>query len=59
MICCRPAHCGELIRRLQDRSIAVAGIGRVLGAGTGVEAFYDSEPVQWKRFKVDEITRLF
>ncbi len=59
LICCRPAHCDELIRRLQDQSIAVTRIGRVLGAGTGVEAFYDCEPTQWKHFKVDEITRLF
>lgn len=59
LICCRPEHCDELTRILLAQSIPVTRIGRVLEAGTGIEAFNAGEPAYWKHFEVDEITKLF
>ncbi len=59
LICCRPQNSDRLINRLKTAGIEVARIGRVLEVGKGVEAFDRGQPVQWPKFEVDEITKLF
>jgi hydrogenase maturation factor len=59
LICCRADHCSRLTADLAAADITVARIGEVLGAGRGVEAYENGRRVEWPRFEVDEITRLF
>jgi HAD superfamily hydrolase (TIGR01509 family) len=59
LICCRP----ESLKRLQDElttaDIEAAVIGSVIDAEPGIMAMDDQENVDWPRFDVDEITRLY
>jgi len=59
LICCRKEGVKDLIRRLFEASIEVTVIGEVLDEGTGIEALEEGRRVEWPRFEVDELTRLF
>lgn len=59
LIACRPDVCGRLIRDIHAAGVQVTYIGEVLEPGEDVEALWESRPVAWPRFEVDEITRLF
>ncbi len=59
LICCRRGTAENLMVRMAEAGISVACIGEVLEAGRGIEALNEGRPVQWPRFKVDEIARLF
>jgi hydrogenase maturation factor len=59
LICCRSDTAERLMVRMAETGIDVACIGEVLGAGRGIEALEEGRPVNWPKFKVDEIARLF
>jgi hydrogenase maturation factor/phosphoglycolate phosphatase-like HAD superfamily hydrolase len=59
LICCRQENAERLCRRIREQDIAVSPIGRVLAAGSGIEAFEHGKPTTWPRFAVDEITKLY
>ena len=59
LICCRKAVSNELIKKIQDAGIQAACIGEIFEAGQGISAIKSGKPVEWPRFDVDEITRLF
>ena len=58
LICCRKNYVDGLIKDIRDTNIEVTAIGKVIGKGTGVEAFKNGEPTEWPSFAADEITRL-
>ncbi len=55
----RPDHAEQLVHDLKSASIDVTEIGEVTDAEPGIEAVENGCAVQWPRFDVDEITRLF
>ena len=59
LISVHPDHAGRLIHDLKNASIAVTEIGEVTDAAPGIEAVENGRVVDWPRFDVDEITRLF
>ena len=59
LICCRQENVERLCQRIKEQDIAVTPIGRVLAAGSGIEAFEHGKPTTWPRFAVDEITKLY
>ena len=59
LITCRQKNCQDLMRTLQQEGIQVTLIGEVLDRGRGIEAIVDNQPVEWPKFEVDEIARLF
>ena len=59
LICCRKGSSEKMIGKIQAAGIQVTCIGEVLAAGRGISALNKGKPVQWPRFEVDEITRLF
>lgn len=59
LICCRKPDCEELTNRIQAKGIAVTQIGEVTKGSPGVMAERNGAVVEWPRFAVDEITRLF
>jgi hydrogenase maturation factor/beta-phosphoglucomutase-like phosphatase (HAD superfamily) len=59
LICCRATGCNSLMEKLGKRGIEISCIGEVLDIGHGIEAIKKGRPIDWPRFEVDEITRLF
>ncbi|GBC62238.1 hypothetical protein DENIS_3207 [Desulfonema ishimotonii] len=59
LICCREAHCKQLIADIFRAGVQVTYIGEVLEAGEGIEALREGQPAEWPEFEVDEIARLF
>jgi hydrogenase expression/formation protein HypE len=59
LICCREEAGKALMNDLTAAGIEVTCIGRVLDAGSGVDAFKTGRPTDWPFFEVDEITRLY
>jgi hydrogenase maturation factor len=59
LICSRPDHSESLINAIRNAGIAVTQIGVVQDKGRGIEAARQGRRVDWPRFEVDEITRLF
>jgi hydrogenase maturation factor len=59
LICCRTDYRDRLVERLRAAGIAATAIGRVMEAGSGIDARRAGQPAEWPHFDVDEITRLF
>jgi hydrogenase expression/formation protein HypE len=59
LICCRPVHCETLMGRLTSAGIHATRIGSVGPRGSGVVAQNRGVHIEWPRFEVDEITKLF
>lgn len=59
LICSRKNEAQTLINSIRDAGIDIACIGEVMDAGRGVDASDQTGPVDWPRFEVDEITRLY
>ena len=59
LICCRTADANVLVKRLETQNISVSTIGMTVGSGQGIEAEDESGKVEWPKFEVDEITKLF
>ena len=59
LICCRATDCNSLMDTISRRGIKISCIGEVLDNGQGIEATKEGRPIDWPRFEVDEITRLF
>lgn len=59
LICCRAAGCNSLMETIGKRGIEVSCIGEVLDIGQGIDAIKKGRSIDWPRFEVDEITRLF
>jgi hydrogenase maturation factor len=59
LICCRPEKFQKLMQRLTDAGIQATQIGTVGERGAGIRAFKQGKSVQWPKFEVDEVTKLF
>jgi hydrogenase maturation factor/beta-phosphoglucomutase-like phosphatase (HAD superfamily) len=59
LICCRADDCNSLMDTIGKRGIEISCIGEVLDSGQGIDAIKKGQPIDWPRFEVDEITRLF
>jgi hydrogenase maturation factor len=59
LICCRQPDYENLMASIHHANIEVTCIGEVLGKGQGIEAYLDQKRVEWPKFEVDEITKLF
>ena len=59
LICCRATDCNSLMETIGKRGIEISCIGEVLDIGQGIDAIRKGRPIDWPRFEVDEITRLF
>jgi len=59
LICCEKKFYLKLMDDLHQNGIAVTCIGEVLRKGVGIKAYHKGKIVDWPRFTVDEITRLF
>jgi HAD superfamily hydrolase (TIGR01509 family) len=59
LICCRPEMKDPLLQAIRNAGISAACIGEVMGRGDGVVAWEGTRPVEWPRFEVDELARLF
>lgn len=59
LICCRPAGTDRLLAELEAAGIQAAVIGSVVDEKPGIVARHGQEVVDWPRFAVDEIARLF
>lgn len=59
LICCRAADCNSLMETIGKRGIEISCIGEILDTGQGIDAIRKGRPIDWPRFEVDEITRLF
>ncbi len=59
LICCRGDYCEKLLRDIRKSDTDVSVIGEVTEEGEGIEAKLGGNPVEWIKFEVDEITRLF
>lgn len=59
LICCRPDRSRRMMTALASAGVAVADIGEVTQAESGVDAVENGSPTAWPRFEVDEIARLF
>jgi hydrogenase maturation factor len=59
LICCREAGCRSLAEAIRQSGTDVSCIGEVLGSGQGIQAVAAGRDIDWPRFEVDEITRLF
>ena len=59
LICCREAGCQSLMKTIRQSGIEINCIGEVLESGQGIQAVSGGQAIDWPRFEVDEITRLF
>jgi len=59
LICCRANGCNSLMEKIGKCGIEISCIGEVLNVGHGIEALKKGRSIDWPRFEVDEITRLF
>ncbi|MCK5794778.1 MAG: hypothetical protein KAH12_08720, partial [Anaerolineales bacterium] len=59
LICCRPESSKLLQDELATADIEATVIGSVIDAEPGIMAMDDQKKVDWPRFEVDEITRLY
>jgi hydrogenase maturation factor/beta-phosphoglucomutase-like phosphatase (HAD superfamily) len=59
LICCRATDCNSLMETIGRRGIDISCIGEVLDGGQGIDAIKKGRSIDWPRFEVDEITRLF
>jgi hydrogenase expression/formation protein HypE len=59
LICCRKEWAEKLMTAIEAAGIEVACIGEILAQGQGIEARKHNKPMDWPRFEVDEITKLF
>jgi hydrogenase expression/formation protein HypE len=59
LICCGEEDCEDLMKEIRQAGTDVTCIGKVLEEGQGIEAVKQGVPVDWPRFEVDEITRLY
>jgi len=59
LIACRPSSMAALMQQLEAADIEVACIGEATEEGCGIDARDGTRPVDWPRFEVDELARLF
>ena len=59
LICCREKISKKLMAGIIKAGIDVTCIGEVMEKGAGIEAVSRGKPVEWPKFEVDEIARLF
>ncbi len=59
IICCEEGIHQQVTEALIKEKIEVSCIGKVLEAGTGIEANKNGQSEEWPSFETDEITRLF
>ncbi len=59
LICCRKTACQELMDSIRQSGIDVGCIGEVVERGQGIRAVSGGREIDWPKFEVDEITRLF
>lgn len=59
LICCRPEIKASLMGQIRDAGIDTACIGEVLNVEPGIAPVSDGDEVNWPRFDVDEVARLF
>jgi hydrogenase maturation factor len=59
LICCRQTAYQKLTAAMRAEGIEVACIGEVMESGQGIEARKNEKQVDWPRFEVDEITKLY
>lgn len=59
LIACRKKRVEDMARKMEAAGIAVTSIGEVVEGDGEVTGIRNGQPVQWPRFEVDEIARLF
>ncbi len=59
LICCHPDESQLLLKKLESAGIETALIATVVDDGPGIKAVKGRTVVDWPRFAVDEIARLF
>jgi len=59
LICCRESGYQALLEKIRKSGIKISCIGEVLDPGQGISAIKKGRSIDWPRFEVDEITRLF
>jgi len=59
LICCRATGCNSLMETIGKRGSEISCIGEVLDIGQGIDPIKKGQSIDWPRFEVDEITRLF